>query len=264
MTDRNYTCVADAMQSSKKKPPFGVGYTFITNQGCEAKVVKYENKNNVLIEFQDKYKHIKTVRNSEIKNRSVKNPFFKSVYGVGFLGIGDYKSIINGKKTRVYHAWASMLQRCYDPKFIAKKPTYQGCIVCKEWHNFQVFAEWFTSQVNYDKGYQLDKDLLIDGNKIYSPNTCVLAPVEINSLLTDCESARGDYPVGVSLHKKDKKFYSSICIDGKKKHLGSFDTAEQASEAYQTAKKANIKRMALEWQDRIDEKLFNALMAKTA
>tara|TARA_R110000787_G_scaffold4900_1_gene18512 strand:+ start:198 stop:707 length:510 start_codon:yes stop_codon:yes gene_type:complete len=94
-----------------------------------------------------------------------------TVYGVGFNSGGEFKPSINGNHTKPYSTWKSMLMRCYSDKYHAKFPSYKECEVCDEWLDFQVFASWFV--VNYIDGFQLDKDIKIDGNKLYSPSTCM-------------------------------------------------------------------------------------------
>ena len=105
----------------------------------------------------------------------------EKIYGIGFIGVGNYKSRNKTGHTKAYNAWAAMLQRCYDSKLHLRNPTYKECSVIEEWYNFQNFAGWF--EKNYIDGYQLDKDLLIKGNKIYSPETCCFVPKEINLIL---------------------------------------------------------------------------------
>ena len=246
------------------KPTIKVGDIFITNEGCKVKVVEYFNVHKLLIEFQDdnQYKVFVTGRNLRVGE--VKNPYYPSVYKVGYIGVGEYRAYINGKMSPVYRIWKAMLQRCYDLKFQESNQTYTGCTVCNEWHNFQVFAEWYTSQNNYNNGYHLDKDLLIDGNKVYSPQACTLVPQELNNLLWRSEKYCGDYPLGVSLDKRNGMFKAEMRFNNNRRFLGYFDKPEQASQAYQKAKKEYVKQKALEWQNRIDERLFNALMAKAA
>lgn len=94
-----------------------------------------------------------------------------TVYGVGFNSSGAFKSSEKGAHTKVYATWKSMLMRCYSEKYHVKFPTYIDCIVCDEWLDFQIFAEWFAS--NYIKGMQIDKDIRVSGNKIYSPEFCL-------------------------------------------------------------------------------------------
>ena len=89
MSDRNYTCVASAMQSSKKKH-IQVGDTFTTNQGCLVKVVEYCSSAKVTVVFNDEYQHKITTTAQNISKGQIKNPYFKSVCGVGCIGVGDF------------------------------------------------------------------------------------------------------------------------------------------------------------------------------
>lgn len=97
----------------------------------------------------------------------------KPVFGVG-TNDADYLTnpTINGKQTKcsIYRTWQSMLMRCYSDKFQAKHPTYTGCSVCDEWLTFSSFRRWMIAQ-NW-QGKQLDKDIRVNGNKVYSPETC--------------------------------------------------------------------------------------------
>ena len=99
-----------------------------------------------------------------------KSKLTPSVFGIGFIGVGDYKPSFNGRNTKQYISWKGMLERCYSPKWHKEKPTYIGCTVCDEWLNFQAFAEWYDA--SYITGFQLDKDIKLIGNKIYSPENC--------------------------------------------------------------------------------------------
>lgn len=79
-------------------------------------------------------------------------------------------------------------------------------------------------------GKQLDKDILIPGNKLYSKDTCVFVSRKLNTFLNDHGMASGPYPTGVSWHKATSMF-SAQCSDpatGRSKHLGLFETPEEA------------------------------------
>ena len=262
MADRNYTCVASAMQSSKKSP-IKVGDTFITNQGCTVTVFEYCGSLRVGYQFNDEHQHKAYTTTQNLKKGQVKNPYLPVVCGVGYFGVGKYESVINSKHTDEYRAWRDMLRRCYDDYSLSRRPTYKDCYVCDEWHNFQNFAEWYTNQEYYGKGYHLDKDLLIDGNKVYSPSTCVLAPQELNALLATW-LAEKTIPTGVSFDKKTGKYLAYVTLNKKRKYLGYFSSINEARDIYLAEKLITIKAAALNWKDRIDDKLFNALMAKTA
>lgn len=156
------------------------GEKYVTNEGYEVEIVKYNSSLSCDIKF-DNGIIIKDLNYHQIKNGQVKNPYHKSVYNIGFIGVGEYKAHIKRKPTKAYDSWIGMLRRCYSNKSLAKRPTYKDVTVCEEWHNFQNFAEWF--EVNYKDGLHLDKDLLSKHEKIYSPETCCFLTISENSRL---------------------------------------------------------------------------------
>lgn len=157
------------------------------------------------------------------------------VFGVG-INDANYKvtTTAEGKMKYCvfYSRWRGMLRRCYDEKQLQKSPTYRGCTVAPEWHSFMNFRSWMLEQ-DWEGDKQLDKDLLIEGNKIYSPDTCIFVSCQVNNFLTDSNASRGALPIGVSWGKQQGK-YKVHCQDlGKgNKFLGLYDSVEDASEAY--------------------------------
>ena len=147
------------------------GQVYPTQNSGDLRIIKYVNAFNVTIQFINTH-FTKVCRTEHIRNGQVKDPFVLSVCGIGYLGEGKHVCSVKQKVTPAYDKWQAMLQRCYDPKVHEKFPTYIGCTVCAEWHNFQVFAEWFYTQDFV--GNELDKDILCKGNKVYSPTTCLL------------------------------------------------------------------------------------------
>ena len=246
----------------QKKHHIKTGDIFITNENCQVKVIQYVDRKNVLIEFQDKHKYQTYVQAGHLVRGAVRNPFKPSVCGIGYTGVGCYTPKVNGKHTQVYSVWRSMFNRCYNPNQSEKNSTYQDCEVCEQWHDFQVFAKWYESQPFSNLGYEIEKDLLIEGNRVYSPATCLLAPKAINSLFRGHKKNDENMPMGV--YKRSNGYLSMVRIDGVLINLGVFSDIEGASKAYQKAKKEYAKQKALEWQDRIDKRLFDALIAKAS
>lgn len=166
------------------------------------------------------------------------------------VGINDAKYItkrlVNSKTLTCpyYRKWGNMLERCYSAKFHKKHPTYKDCSVTKEWLTFSVFREWMKTKDW--KGCDLDKDLLVQNNKLYSPETCLLVESKINKMLNDTKNSRGVYPRGVSFYTTTNKFASKVRVKGKNKHIGYFNTSEEAFEAYKKEKYSHIKQVALE------------------
>lgn len=187
----------------------------------------------------------------------------KLMHGFGFNSKREHKTQIDGKVTRAYQAWRDMFRRCYSLKFHKISPVYMGCKVDERFHDFQDFADWFYESPYSNADYDLDKDILIPRNKIYSPETCCFIPQELNKLLTDHRSARGVCPQGVYYHKPTSKYLARMKYNGKSRHLGLFDCPQEAHQAYKKTKEAYVKEKALEWQDRIADNVFQALMRWT-
>lgn len=122
---------------------------------------------------------VKVVDRRSITANNVKDYFAPSVYGIGFIGNSQGKTKQNVK---AYKTWTSMLQRCYSEKSLKWAPTYKGVTVCSEWHDFTNFLVWFNE--NYQEGYELDKDVVLFGNKVYSPTTCKFIPESENCAST--------------------------------------------------------------------------------
>lgn len=238
------------------REPVRVGDCFQSNEGYVAKVLEYVNKTNVLVEFQDSNKARCWFRTVNLRSGKFKNPYHRSVFGVGYLGEGIHHRSKDGKQTVVYTIWKSMLRRCYSEIYLKSKPSYIGCTVCEEWHNFQVFAEWFYSYPKYFKGYELDKDILVKGNKVYSAETCCLVPQEINSFLVNVSENSG-----VHYNKGSGKFVSRVSVGGKRKFIGSFDCKVEALKAYKKAKEVEAKILAEYWKEKIDVLVYDKLIS---
>ena len=229
------------------------------------KIVKYNDSANVEIQFLNTGFET-SVQLTNIRSGCVKDPYVSSVFGVGMVG-NKYPSTINGVQTKEYGIWNSMLRRCYSDTNVCdtpKKrcPTYEGCEVSDKFKSYEYFYEWCHKQVGFDnKGWQLDKDLLTKGNKVYSESACVFIPREINTLLIKSTASRGEHLIGVHWCKRDKAFIAKVNKNkGKQEYLGLFNTELEAFNAYKQAKEAFIKEQAEKWKGKIDERAYEALM----
>ena len=227
------------------------GEKYVTNEGYTIEIIECVSAKNCTVLFKDKTKRY-NIQYDKIKKGKVRNFNHKSVYGVGFVGIGKYGILTYHK---IYTTWKSMLQRCYDSKFQEKNLTYKDVTVCEEWYDFQNFTEWFME--NSTRGFALDKDILQKGNKIYSSKTCCFVPSCINNLFVTNGNNRGEYPIGVNSSKN--KFKAELKINSKNIHLGVFDTPKEAFQAYKRAKEKHIKDMADKWRDKITPKVYEAM-----
>ena len=154
--------------SSKKSKEFPEGSIHKVNDG-DIEILKYNNSRSILVRFKETgYERL--ARAGDIRSMEVKDRLKPSVHGVGFLGDGEF-----GVRSRFYNVWADMISRCYCQKALKKRPSYIGCRVCDEWHNFQVFNKW--CEENHPKDgiyYELDKDINSEfkPGKVYSPEFC--------------------------------------------------------------------------------------------
>ena len=154
--------------------------------------------------------------------------------------------------TRSAMAWYHMKDRCNPLSNYQKlTPSYSGCSISEEFEDFQYFANWYTVQTGYGfENYELDKDLLVEGNKIYSPDLCVLIPSSLNSFLNFKGASRGEYPIGVS--KRNGKYVCQMSFNGGHIHLGIFNTPDDAYKKYKEAKE----NFAKIWYERLLNKEF--------
>ena len=238
-----------------------IGETRLNNNGEEMRIVRYGGKADIDVQFVKDGTIVEHREYKNFKKGYIKNPFFPSLFGIGFIGIGKFKPFDeNGKPTKCHKVWRSMFARCYDPKYQEKYPTYKGCKVCREWWNFQVFAEWYYSHFYEIENeiMNLDKDILCKGNKVYSPENCVFVPQFINKLFVKCDKARGKYPIGVT--KNGNNFLAKVTKDKEQICLGTYDTPEEAFLVYKKAKEQYIKEVAEEYKNKIPQKLYDALM----
>ena len=189
----------------------------------------------------------------------------KLVWGVGFND-KTRPANVDGKSVKEYALWLNMLKRCFSEECQNKQPTYKGCNVSDNFLSYAFFYDWCHKQIGFKSvdengsSWCLDKDLLFVDNKTYSETACVFVPQEINLFFIDRGNDRGEYPVGVSFHKRDGKFQAQCTVNGKQQYLGLYNTPEEAFTAYKPFKESLCKQLALKWQHEIDHRLFNAMM----
>lgn len=236
------------------------GDRFETTQGCTVEVLKYEAYNKITVKFLDYAGHVKVTANKELLSGMVKNPFHPQVRGVGFFGDGPHKARIGKDTTPEYVHWSSMLTRSYYEGYHERFPTYIGCSVNEQWHNFQEFAEWCQWQPGHNMGYVLDKDILFQGNKEYGPETCVFVPTELNSIIVTQVKPGKPVPAGISFQNGCKRYIVSCAINGKNKNLGRFTCPDEAFKVYKSFKEELVKERAEKYKDTLDVRAYQAFM----
>lgn len=192
---------------------------------------------------------IKSVNVGTLRKGTIKDPYHPNYYGKGYIGDGKY-----GTASPIRGIWSSMLRRCYCPKFLDKYPTYAGCTVAPEWHNFQVFAEWYES--NYFDGCQIDKDLKIKGNKVYSASTCTLVSRDVNMFIVP----KKDKSLATGVRKEGKSYLATRTVNSKSSRIGLFSTELDAFDAFAEDKLGRVQD--LDCSSEIKESIMKLLQCR--
>lgn len=234
------------------------GQFFETNNSGRIKVIKYNSYDDILIEFlrtgTRKKVSISQIRKGLIRDDTVTSKYSHLSFGVGTIGCGKYFPMRN---KAAYRYWRDMLRRCYDPSCLFTNPTYDKCSVCNEWLDFQIFAEWYYHQYKEEK-WQLDKDIIKKGNKIYCPQYCAFVPSKINNLFRE---KRKDKTLPTGVFKKGNKYIAIIrTAEGVYECLGRYTTINAAYNHYKQAKEMKMKIVASEYKNRIDPRIYRAMM----
>jgi hypothetical protein len=188
-------------------------------------------------------------------------PDQKLTYGIGYNSYRQRKELgmpyfTSKSGNRARKAWDNMMRRCYR----SKQSAYKDCRVCRKWHDYQEFAEWYASQpYAYKSDSELDKDILDPLNMIYSPDHCSLAPKQINLLFKDSRKLRGRLPRGVYEHSSKQGFVARISKNGKSVELGRFESIDCAFEAYKRARQEYGKELATLFDGSIDPRVTERL-----
>ena len=239
------------------------GSVITTKNFGDIVITKYLDKDNIHIRFINTGYNLIT-QSLNIRQGTIKDRLAPAVFGVGVLG--DVLTIVDGVRLKEYELWKNMIKRCYSKNFHEKFPTYSSCSVSENFKYYPYFKEWCNKQAGYtsqdDKGsaFQLDKDILVKGNKVYSEELCVFVPKEINMLMVKCDRKRGDNPIGVFYHNRDKKYVAKCKVSNKTVHLGYYLTSTEAFIVYKNFKESYIKEVANKWKDQIDVRVYEALM----
>lgn len=237
-----------------------LGTTIQNQAGSKVTVIDYKNSDEVIIKFDNGY--ITTVPWGNFKIGSIQSPYCKTMCKTGYLGEGQYTP-----QDQWYNYWRAMIERVYRKNHFAER-WYSAVGVCEEWHNYQNFAQWCADNFYKvkDSKMNLDKDIIVKHNKIYSPQTCVFVPHFINTLFIRAENTRGDLPIGVYWHERDQEYRAQCSyIDveiGKRKNkwLGGYDNSDDAFNAYKSFKENHIKYLANYYKEYIPENLYNVMI----
>nr|DAW10679.1 MAG TPA: ethylene-responsive transcription factor [Caudoviricetes sp.] len=205
----------------------------------EYNIVEYFNCEKVKIKFKNTgYEYFTSM--NHIENGEVRDKLYKNIFG-GFTGTSDYDS-------KMYDIWYNMLYRANRIG-----GSYSDVCVCEEWLCFKNFLDWAKKQ-KYESGWHLDKDILVRGNRVYSPATCCFVPPQINTFFEKSNKA-----AGYGFNRSKTKYVSFIRSKGKKIHLGTFETKEEAKFTYLKKKQELLNDLIDEYKDCLSEKVLSSL-----
>lgn len=173
--------------------------------------------------------------------------------GIGYLGCNDPNTL---SERYIYDKWVNMLQRCYDEEVHKRKPYYAPCTVCIEWQNFSNFRVWFKENAMGSRKVDLDKDIMIKGNTVYSQETCALVTHFTNTIFEDSRWNGSN----IVLNNSTQKYDVTMTILGKNEKVGSFDTEEDGKKAYFDYKQDYIKKHAKNCKGKVPHKTYEAMM----
>ena len=235
------------------------GVIFKTNNYGDVVVLDYYNARDVTIKFLNTG-NVRKTATSELRKGEIRDNEAFPVYKVGVMDIP--KELRRGQPApKEYSIWNGVRQRCYNENNRDKLMSYKEVEMSANFKLYSYFKEWCNNQIGFgNQGWHLDKDILVEDSKMYSPETCCFVPPEINVALTNNKSVRGSFPQGVIYNSTKTRYRARIQRGDKWESLGTYDTPEEAFYAYKPIKEAYIKSLAEKWKSQIDPRAYNALM----
>jgi len=236
-------------KNSKKEERLGqVGYN---KQGHKMTIIKYVNNAEVTVKFDSGYEN--TTSYQRFRSGNIKDNYSERVCGIGYLGDARYK-----ENELAYKHWKAILSRTNGNG----KNTYKDCKICNEWLNFENFVKWFNENyyVIENERMNIDKDIIKKGNKLYSPETCLIVPQSINLIfLKQKRKYKNSENLPIGVYICDNKFRVTIQKYNKTFNHGFFETKEDAFYAYKKAKEDYIKEVADRYKDQIPKRIYDIL-----
>lgn len=120
-----------------------------------------------------------------------------SVHGIGSIGYPP-EEVYPLKNNKEYRLWARIMLRCSDGY---SNEGYKEVTCSERWKRFDFFYEDVKELYNYDlwkkysesdnkNPYEIDKDILVLDNKVYSKETCIFVEKSINAGFTSTQNPK--------------------------------------------------------------------------
>ncbi len=218
---------------------FFVGDRYMSKSFGEMEVISNGGSRNVGVRFLDTGNEVFNLQRGNVIRGSVKDVMIPTVEGVGYLGTNKHVT-----KHPSYHCWKHMIVRCYSENYHSNRESYKDCSVVPEWHNYCNFVKWFDS--NYREGYHLDKDLLVQGNRVYSPENCCFIPPEINTIIVEKNQVIDGCEGGVSKRRKkgSQEYNGRYNVQYAGSYLARTSCLDTANNLYKEFKKLHFEELA--------------------
>jgi hypothetical protein len=191
------------------------------------------------------------ILDKEKDNKGVLNIDFKDRDGKWVLRFQMNGEFIQTRLGKTHNNMTQRVKKGNDSDGYYK--SYANVSISESFKDAQKFCDWAVVQKGWGLGYNLDKDLLSSGNKIYSEETCVFLPYEINTALVLFKHG------GIRMTDSEG-FQLEFCLGGLEVLVPGFNTEADATNAYCEYRENYIKKLATEYREAISEKAYNALM----
>jgi hypothetical protein len=205
---------------------------------------------------RSKIKFMDTGYIADFYNVNIERGEFKDRLRPSLCGVGY--GVMRGDSISPFHkTWQNMINRCHNPTYNDKYKSYSDCSVIEGWYDFRNFREWceHTHPYNTEVKFELDKDMRLQGNRVYSPETCMWIPKKLNQYINEVKGAssvtgvKGVSPAMRSGEGVTDGVYEVRCADGKggRVFLGHVNSIEEGSLIYKNYKEGRLKFLAEEY-----------------
>ena len=221
-----------------------IGQLISSNSSGDFKVIEVLGSRNIAIRFVETGTEVHNLQKANVLRGNVHDYMIPTFLGLGYLGSDGMT-----KNTAAYNCWSAMLTRCYSESYHSTRETYRDCEVEPSWLNLTTFRKWF--ELNHIKGYHLDKDLLVQGNRVYSENTCTFIPQEVNAAIVEKSKVIDGCEGGVSKRRvKGKTEYNGLYnVSFGRKYLGRTRDLDEANSLYKEYKKFYFEVMVDKYEE---------------
>ena len=240
----------------------------VNKKGEKMQIIYYQSYSKISVRFLDEHKYIADTSYHNFLTGAVKNKY-RPVYGEhGYMGEGKYSTLYNKNSRIAFEMWSGLHER--SGNFDGRHPAYADVSVDENWYNFQNFHKWFDENYYEIEGevMSLDKDILYPGNRVYSPDKCIIIPLKINDVFITGNQTEDSkkLPVGISKRINPKSVtYRATVMSVNDENIRQifqkvFKTIDEAMIYYIEHKIKMINFIANKYKDKLPIEIYNAII----